>query len=135
MTEYTKTRERLNILRYELDQLGGFSTAVRQQQEYKSEHWDELIEFCVELLGATKSITKSKKSDSDNIHGEAFAAGISGRCSDCEVSNSHDELVAALEGLIKAFDIPLITKHNDPGFVRLRALQAAEQALEKAKVT
>ena len=40
-----------------------------------------------------------------------------------------DNLLKASKGLLKAFDIPLITKHIDFGGVRLNAIQATEKAI------
>ncbi len=40
-----------------------------------------------------------------------------------------DDLLEACKRLLKAFDIPLITKHHDFGRVRLNAIQATEQAI------
>ena len=44
------------------------------------------------------------------------------------------ELLEACKRLLKAFDIPLITKLNDFGRVRLDAIQKAEQAIVEAEV-
>ena len=84
--EHEKVRERLNVLGHGLRSLSGFATAHRQMQEYSSEHWGELMGICSELLEDAEFKTKHKKktSDSDRIHGEAIAAGISVACEDSE---------------------------------------------------
>jgi hypothetical protein len=50
-----------------------------------------------------------------------------------ETKKQRDDLLAACKGLLKAFDIPLIAKHNDPGLTRLRSTQQAEQAIAAAE--
>ena len=49
-----------------------------------------------------------------------------------ETKQQRDELLEALKRMLNAFDIPLITKHNDPGLTRLRSIQKAEQAIKNA---
>lgn len=43
------------------------------------------------------------------------------------------ELLAACKAMIKAFDVPQITKLNDERLIRLRSLQKAEGAIAKAE--
>ena len=54
-------------------------------------------------------------------------------CPRCRLNKAAPKLLAACKELMSAFDVPLITKHNDPGFVRLRALQKAEAAIREAE--
>ncbi len=102
--EHDKIRERLNSLLHELDKLGRFSTGARQKQEFESAKWDEVVGFCYQLLDEAKPEKKKPLPISDRIHGEAFEAGISGRCADCEISNSHDKLIADKKKLVEALE-------------------------------
>lgn len=87
MVGTAKTKQRLIALDVGLSQFNGLGSEIRQKQEYMAEHWNELYSLCstlIEGLEFDRRHTKKLVTQSDRIHGEAFAAGISGACEDCK---------------------------------------------------
>lgn len=66
-------------------QFEGLGSEVRQTREYRADKWNSLCGLCYTLIEDIRFVEKHKPTEpSDRIHGEAFEAGISGRCADCE---------------------------------------------------
>jgi hypothetical protein len=111
----------------------GLCSAGRDKQEYKSEHWDELSGLCFDLIEDIKFTENNTRLavDSDRIHGEAFAAGISGVCENCI---AYKELEAENAKLKKACSKALVTLSSleavYPGRFKKDALILCEQALK-----
>ena len=94
-------------------QFDGYQTGTRQRQEYVAEHWNELAGLCRDLIEHLEHKQKNKKPahDSDRIHGEAFAAGISGVCGDCE---AYADLEAENDKLKEIASLALDIHTRDP---------------------
>ena len=100
--EAIEINERLNVLGHRYGELSGFATANRQKQEFAHEHWGEVLGLCNHLLEIIEFAPKPKTAGhSDRVHGEAFEAGISGKCEDCE---PYEELEAENERLKALLD-------------------------------
>ncbi len=91
-----KLNQQVAKLQVGYDNLTGFATENRQKQEYAHDNWHELVGICCQLLENERFRKKEEKRElPDNIHGEAFAAGISGRCADCELDKELEATIAA----------------------------------------
>jgi len=78
-TEYRRIQAGLN-------QFSGLGSETRQKQEYMADKWGELSGLCARLLEDARFAKQAHSvgDHCDRMHGEAFEAGISGRCEDCE---------------------------------------------------
>ncbi len=113
-----KINQELNKLISGFDSLSGYATSTRQKQEYASEYWHRLVGLCCQLLEEIRFAPKSNAGSIDSdvrLGGEAFAAGISGACPDCE---EVAELQSALsecekERKLNAIAVVAITEEMD----------------------
>ena len=101
MSDTDKISKRLGQLESDMHGFKGHGTAYRQRQEYAAEHWNELYGMCAGLVNDIdfdiRNNRKKIANESDSIHGEAFAAGISGRCADCELDKELEAEIAKLK--------------------------------------
>lgn len=100
--DYESANKKYKRLAHGENVFDGLGSASRQKQEYRSDNWNKL---CGLTYGLIEDLRFAKKPESkgtpDSVHGEAFVAGISGRCPDCteynELEAENDKLKAELE--------------------------------------